>query len=212
MTTKRTNEQWLRDLRASGPAHTQALDDLREILLKGLRRGILSRINTGVPEFEAQADDFAQEAILRILDKLDTFAGRSHFTTWAHKVAVSITLTELRRKRWDDTSLDAMTEGKDGSVYTPSFMADPTPAPEKATERAELLAYVNHLIEEELTDKQRKAITLRILRGMPTRQVAEQMEMKPNAVYKLVHDARLRLKRRLADEGLSPAEVIAAFE
>lgn len=212
MTTKRTNEQWLRDLRASGPAHAQALQDLHQILLKGLRRGILSRINTGVPEFEAQADDFAQEAVLRILDKLDTFAGRSHFTTWAHKVAVSITLTELRRKRWDDTSLEAMTEGKDGGVYTPSFMADPDPDPEEAAERADMLARVNRLIREELTDKQRQALTLRILQGMPTRQVAGEMDMKANAVYKLVHDARLRLKRRLADEGLSPADVIAAFE
>jgi DNA-directed RNA polymerase specialized sigma24 family protein len=37
------------------------------------------------------------------------------------------------------------------------------------------------------------------------------MDMNPNAVYKLLHDARLRLKRRLEEEGLTPADVIAVF-
>jgi len=38
------------------------------------------------------------------------------------------------------------------------------------------------------------------------------MDMNPNAVYKLLHDARLRLKRRLEEEGLTASEVISVFE
>jgi hypothetical protein len=33
-----------------------------------------------------------------------------------------------------------------------------------------------------------------------------------NALYKLMHDTRLRLKRRLAQEGLTPEDVLAVFE
>jgi hypothetical protein len=38
------------------------------------------------------------------------------------------------------------------------------------------------------------------------------MGMKRNAPYKLMHDARLRLKRRMVDEGLTPEDVLSAFE
>ncbi|MCA9973881.1 MAG: sigma-70 family RNA polymerase sigma factor, partial [Anaerolineales bacterium] len=187
----RTNEQWLQALRGSGPAHAAALDDLRQILVRGLRRGLLHRVNTAVPEFDSQAEDFAQEAILRILDKLDTFAGLSQFTTWAHKIAVSVALTELRRKRWQDRSLETITDTGDGD-YTPAFLAAPAPAPEEAAVRADLLAQVNRVIQEELTDKQRQVITYSILQDQTTPEVARQMNMKPNAVYKLLHDARVR--------------------
>ena len=212
MQKKRTNEEWLSDLRAAGPVHTEAITDLRAILVSGLKRGLLSRVNTSAPEFHTQAEDFAQEAVLRILDKLDTFAGRSRFTTWAHKVAVSIALSELRRKRWQDASLDAMTETEDGNVFIPSFMADPGPAPEIITARNDMLQQVNRVIDEGLTEKQRTVLIASIIKGQSTNEVAAMMDMKPNAVYKLLHDARVRLKKRLEEHGLTPAEVLAVFE
>ncbi len=209
--TPRTNEEWISALQASGPEHTAALTDLRQILLSGLQRGLLHRINTSAPEFETQAEDFVQEALLRILDKLDTFAGRSKFTTWAHKIAVSIALTELRRKRWQDASLTTLTENYSGD-YTPSFMADDAPAPENATERAEMMARVQKLIMEDLTEKQRAAVIASIIQDLPTVTVAKQLDMKPNALYKLLHDARRRMKKSLEADGLTPTEILAVFE
>ena len=198
----RTNEQWLADLRATGLAKDSALADLRQILISGLRRGLLSQVNTSAPEFETQAEDFVQEALLKILANLDSFAGRSRFTTWAHKIAVSVALTELRRKRWQDASLDGILETESGD-YTPSFVADPAPRPENATVQADMLRRVNNIIVNKLTDKQRKALTASIIQEMPTAQVAKMMNMKPNAVYKLLHDARVRLRKQLEKEGLS---------
>lgn len=210
--SKRTNEQWLADLQNEGETFETAVNDLRQILVRGLQRGLLNRVNTSAPEFDTQVEDFAQEAVLKILDKMHTFAGRSKFTTWAHKVAVSIALTELRRKRWQDQSLDKLTETEDGNVFTPSFLADPAPNPEDKTERTELLRKVNTVIQEGLTDKQRQVITLSILQGTSTPEVARRMDMKPNAVYKLLHDARAKLRRALIDNtGLTPQDVLATF-
>ncbi len=208
---KRTNEQWLNELSQSGAVRENALNDLHQILLSGLRRGLLGQINTNAPEFETQAEDFVQEAVLKILDKRDTFAGRSQFTTWAHKIAVSVALTELRRKRWQDKSLDGILTTDQGD-YTPSFIADSAPSPEKAAEQAEMLAQVQHLINEGLTDKQRKVIETAVIQGKSTNEVARIMDMKPNAVYKLLHDARLRLKQELAQQGLTPTDVLSVFE
>lgn len=209
--SKRTNEEWLEALRDASHAREAALADLHDILVSGLRRGLLNRVNTAAPEFETMAEDFVQEALLKILDNLDTFAGRSLFTTWAHKIAVSVALTELRRKRWQDKSLEGIVETESG-IYTPGFTAHPDPEPENAAERAEMLAYVQRLIDEGLTERQRTVLTELVINGQSTTAVAAKMNMKPNAVYKLLHDARVRLKQHLADRGLTPADVIAVFE
>jgi RNA polymerase sigma-70 factor (ECF subfamily) len=209
-TQVRTNEEWLADLRAEGAAREAALDDLRALLGNGLRRGLIGQIDTAAPEFDTLVDDFVQEALLKVLDNLDSFAGRSLFTTWANKIALNIGLTELRRKRWRDASLDQLTQTDDGE-FTPSFAADPGPRPEELTERRELLHYIGRLINDELTEKQRTALTAAVIQGRPLSEVAYMMDSNQNAVYKLVFDARQRLRRRLAEDGLSPEEIIAAF-
>jgi RNA polymerase sigma-70 factor (ECF subfamily) len=210
MAVTRTNEEWIADLRAAGPRREAALDDLRQVLANGLRRGLIGQIDTSAPEFDALADDFVQEALLKVLDSLDSFAGRSLFTTWANKIALNIGLTELRRKRWRDRSLNQLTQSEDGE-YTPSFIADPAPRPEELAERRELMRYVDRLIAEELTEKQRTALTAAVIQGRPLSEVAFMMNSNQNAVYKLVFDARQRLRRRMAEDGLTPEEVIAAF-
>jgi RNA polymerase sigma-70 factor (ECF subfamily) len=209
--SKRTNEQWLTELRPNHPQHQAAITDLRQILLTGLRRGLLGQVKTSALEFDSLAEDFVQEALLKILEKLDTFAGRSQFTTWAHKIAVSVALTELRRKRWQDSSLDSMTESESGD-YTPDFIADSNPTPEQETTRAEMLSLVERLIAEELTDKQRSALVSSVINGESTLEIAQKMDMKPNAVYKLLHDARVRLKKSMMQEGLTPSGILAVFE
>lgn len=208
---RRSNEQWLQDLRSSGPAHDDALRDLQAILVSGLQRGLLAQVNTSAPEFETQAEDFVQEAILKILDNLDSFAGRSKFTTWAHKISASVALTELRRKRWQDQSLNGIMDNAQGD-YTPSLAADPAPAPENSIERTEALVKVQQMIEESLTEKQRAALVASVIEGLSTNELAQQLGMNPNAVYKLLHDARLKLKKRLAQDGLSPTDILSVFD
>lgn len=209
MSLTRTNEEWLSDLAAPGPARDQALADLGRILALGLERGLVGQVDTAAPEFATLADDFVQEALIKILDNLGSFAGRSQFTTWAHKITLNVALTELRRKRWKDASLDQLTEVESGD-FTPSFLADPAALPEDAAVRREMMAYVSHLITNELTEKQRAAL-MAILQGMPMGEVALRLGSNQNAVYKLLFDARRRLKKRMAADGLTPEEVMAVF-
>ena len=211
MTIKRTNEQWLAELQPEHPQYETAVADLSNLLTKGLRRGLLSQVRTSALEFDTQAEDFAQEAVLKVLEKLYTFAGRSKFTTWAHKIAISVALTELRRKRWQDSSLNSLTETESGD-YTPSFVADNAPTPEEKTARAEILTYVQQLIENDLTERQRTALVDSIVQGKTTNQIAKELKMKPNAVYKLLHDARVRLKKSLAKDGYTPSDILQVFD
>jgi RNA polymerase sigma-70 factor (ECF subfamily) len=61
-------------------------------------------------------------------------------------------------------------------------------------------------MDEELTDRQRTALMAVALQEMPLEEVARRLGTERNALYKLLHDARKRLKRRLAEAGLSPGD------
>jgi RNA polymerase sigma-70 factor (ECF subfamily) len=206
----RTNEQWIADLTSSGPDQEPAIEDLRAIIRSGLPYSLSKWLTPTDPHFDALADEVTQDTILRVLDHLQSFEGRSKFTTWVHKIAVRIALTELRRKRWKDVSLDELLDS-DVAPSAVGLISDTVEDPALAVEQMDMVERLRRVIEEELTEKQRTALTAVGIHGMPMDEVAQRMGMKRNALYKLMHDARLRLKRRLEDEGLSPEDVLAAF-
>ena len=207
---KRTNESWISDLRAGGESQALALQDLRSTLLAGLPYALSGWLSPSDPGFEPLTEEVTQEALLKVLANLDTFEGRSQFTTWAHKIAVNIALSKLRRRRWTDVSLEALA-GEDGGASR-WLAADSSAGPDERAEQNDLLERINRIIREDLTEKQRRALVARLVYGMPADLLAEEMHMERNALYKLVFDAREHLKRRLQAEGLDPQEVLAAFE
>lgn len=209
--TTRSNEQWLSDLQANGEQKEAALADLRTIIARGLPFALSRWLSPSSPQFESLTEEVTQETLLRVLDQLHTFEGRSMFTTWVHKIAIRIALTELRRKRWQDSSLDEMVDNEEIPV-SPRILEDSGPTPEQTAERADMLVRVRRVIDEELTERQRRALIMLGLQGMPMEEAAKRLNTNRNALYKLLHDARLRLKQRLQTEGLDAQEVLAAFE
>jgi RNA polymerase sigma-70 factor (ECF subfamily) len=203
---ERANEEWLDALR--GPGREEALADLRALLVRGLRYALANRSSVT----EADLEDFAQEALLKILDGLGSFRGESRFTTWAHKIAIHAALTELRRRRWKDVSLQDMTAQYDEGDFTPAVLTDPSVSPEQRTTQQMLLETIRRVIEEELTDRQRQAMIAAMIGGMPLEEVARRMGTNRNALYKLLHDARQRLQERLLARGLPLQDVMAVFE
>jgi RNA polymerase sigma-70 factor (ECF subfamily) len=204
MVASRTNEAWLRDLR--GDDRGEAIEDLRAALVRGLRFAMMDRY--GVTE--ADVEDFVQDALLKILDNLHTFEGRSHFLTWAQKIAVREGLSELRRQRWENITLDDLL-GEDEDALIPGWLTSDRKPPERHSTQQETLDLVKHLIEHELTDKQRRALVAVAIRDMPISEVARRMDTNRNALYKVIHDARMRLKRQLEVRGLDVDDVLKVF-
>jgi RNA polymerase sigma-70 factor (ECF subfamily) len=202
---ERSNAEWLSELR--GPGRETALADLRELLVRGLRYAMSDRPSVR----EQDLEDFAQDSLLKILAGLDSFRGESKFTTWAHKIAVRVAFSELRRRRWKDVSLQDLTSRYDDGDFTPAVLTDASPDPEQRTTQQMMLDLVQRLIVEELTDRQRQAMMALMMGGMPMDEVARRMGTNRNALYKLMHDARQRLKKRMLDRGISPEEALAAF-
>lgn len=208
---ERTNEQWLQDLQSPGPAQESALAELRQRILKGLPYALSGWLQSDDPHFDALAEEVAQDTLLRVLDHLHTFEGRSKFTTWVHKIAVRVALTELRRKRWQNYSLEEMAEDEMG-MSQDKWLADTSTDPERLVEGNDLMARLNRVMMEELTEKQRQAMNAIALKGVPIEEVARRMGTNRNALYKLMHDTRLKLKLRLAQEGLTPEDLLTTFE
>lgn len=148
---------------------------------------------------------------MRVLDHLDTFEGRSQFTTWVHKIAVRAALTELRRRRWREVPLPEMEMTEDGEASYRE-LPDSQPSPEDQAERKDMMKRINRIIMEELTEKQRKALMAVAMQGFPLEEAAQRLGTNRNTLYKLMHDARLKLKRRLEKEGLTPQQVLSVFE
>lgn len=87
------------ELRTAGFEGDVARRDLQAALVAALRRALSGRN-------AAEVEDFAQDAMLRILGSLDTFRGDSRFLTWACSIAIRVAMSELRKARWRNVSLD----------------------------------------------------------------------------------------------------------
>lgn len=191
----RTNDEWLEALASDGRPLASALEDLRPVLLRALQVTLAPRVDRGA---DALAQDLVQDALLQVRDRADQFRGDARFTTWAQKVAVHLALSELRRKRWEDVPLDAV-------VANPPRTLDP--GADIRMERAETVDLVRMLIATALTERQSTALQA-VLAGMPMDEVARRLDTNRNALYKLLHDARLRLRKAFEERGLTPDDLL----
>ncbi|MBD3673111.1 MAG: sigma-70 family RNA polymerase sigma factor [Planctomycetaceae bacterium] len=194
----RDNDSWVAELQSK---QESALTDLRAALLRNLRKALSNRFG----DDDSFLEDTVQDAILRILERIDQFEGRSKFLTWATTIAIHLAMKELRRSRWKDVSLDDVVSH---AGLLPRKVIDPQAPPDTQIERQSLLLEMDRVIQEDLTHKQRIAL-LAELKGMPQQEIAHHLGSNRNAVYKLTHDARKKLKAGLEAAGYTTADLTA---
>lgn len=185
-------------IKGNGIERDKAISQLRAILLRGLSKSLNNRY--GKP---FNAEDIVQEALMKVLSSIDSYEGRSKFTTWAMTVATRIGISALRRKYHKDVSMEPFNT-TDG--YTMDVAILDTPTLSNSESRAKIFSVLQTLIETELTDKQRLA-TRAFLSNFATDEIATLLNMNRNAVYKLIHDARQKLKDGFARAGLTSEEI-----
>ncbi len=215
--SERDNNNWISALR-SGDSATQAeaLADLR----KRLQRSIyfyLSQDRSDLRGLAAQelaqmAEDLAQDATLRVMDNLENFRGESRFTTWANKIAIRLAISDLRRARYRDFSLDELTADGELLPAAGRLASPPSPTPEKIAERDDVLEKIELALQEALTERQYQALVAVALKGIPMDVLAERMGTNRNALYKLIHDARRKLKSHLEAQGISTDYMMNLFQ
>lgn len=195
-------EPWVSRLRGTDDVRDQALGELRDILIRGLSKSMASRYRGSLAP-----EDVVQESLLKILDSLDQFAGRSRFITWAMTIATRISISQMRRKHFQDVSLDSSSGGEPVRIEVAD--ENNTQAGSEL-DRSWMLERLERLIDETLTERQRVAIRAS-LSGMPVEVIADKTGSNRNSVYKLVHDARLKLRSGMEDAGVSADDLADTF-
>ena len=196
--SSRTNAEWLVELQHPSQ-QAQAVEELRTYVRGALARTLRTRAGIN----DSDLDDFTQDALVRILQGLESFRGDSRFTTWATAIAVRVALSSLRRGRFPSQSLEELELGT-VEAASGAFSAEPDPG--HAVDQRPLLEALHRAIRDSLTERQRTVI-LGELAGVPSGVLVERLETNSNALYKLHHDARKKLKRALNDVGYSDEDV-----
>jgi RNA polymerase sigma-70 factor (ECF subfamily) len=140
----------------------------------------------------------AADALVAILRKLDTYRGASRFTTWAYKFALLEAAVKVRRRAWHGREVPLEADGW-------ARLADTRGTPAAGAEMSALIAAVRRGIAEALTPHQRSVLVALTLNDVPIDVLAERLGTTRGALYKTLHDARRKLRARLADEGFDVA-------
>jgi RNA polymerase sigma-70 factor (ECF subfamily) len=188
---------WIADLRAGDDA---AVARLYELLLKAARFE-LARRRSAFPHVRGNdLDDLAQQsaddALVSVLGRLDDFRGLSRFTTWAYKFALYEAGNKLRRRAWQGREMPLEPEAW---PLVPARDASPA----GSAERSELLEEIRAVIHDDLTPHQREVLVATTMSGVPIDVLAERLDTTRGALYKTLHDARHKLRERLAARGFS---------
>ena len=192
--------EWIEALCSAGAAREEALERLHGLLLRASRFEVARRRRAMGLGADGDLDDLAMQAaddaLVAILRRLHTFRGDSHFTTWAYKFALLEAGMRVRRRAWHGREVPLE---RDGWAQLP----DRGTSPGDDAETAELLAAVRDAIAEVLTPRQRAVLVAIALNDVPIDVLAERLATTRGALYKTLHDARKKLRTRLAADGLA---------
>lgn len=188
--------RWLTVLRSSGAAQDAAVAALHGRLMRVARREAARRaLSFSGPELADIATQAAGDATVAILGKLDEFRGESRFTTWAYRFVVLEVSAKLGRHHW-------LRHRGDSTVEEWDRLPDRINAgPVDLAEAQDLVAAVHRAVEETLTAHQRRLFVDVVVRGLPLDAIVARDATTRNAVYKVVFDARRKIRGFLAAHG-----------
>ena len=190
--------EWLQALGGAGAQRDAAVTRLHELLVRiargeVARRGLRLRI-TG-PELDDLAYQAAADALLVITGKLGQFRGESRFTTWACKFVIFEVSAKVGRHFWRHPSVPL--EAEDWDRLPDRFGFDPA----QEAEWRDLLAALRRAVDQELTPRQRAVFVAIVLNDVPLDALTAELASNRNAIYKMLFDARRKLRAALAANG-----------
>src|SRR5689334_7015210 len=178
------DEEWVARLSAPGPLRDDTIRLLHDLLVRAARHQV-SRMpdaaSWGATRRAEIVHAAADEATVSVLARLDSFAGRSRFTTWAYKFGILQAGVEVRRTAWRHREIDL------GSVPEPTA---PGAGPESYAEVRDLAEATRQAMDRVLTPYQRRVAVALLVDEVPIDVLAERLATNRNALYQTLHEVR----------------------
>jgi len=165
------------------------------VLVHPYERAVYS-IAMSILQNSADAEEVAQEAILKAFSHLRSFRGEAKFSTWLIQIALNEARLRLRRDRrhlhesLDDRLIDGQRE------KTFKEFADLRRVPSDALERKELRHALQRCLES-LPPKYREVLVLRDIQHLTIREVSEILRITEGSVKTRLLRARLQMREAL---------------
>jgi RNA polymerase sigma-70 factor (ECF subfamily) len=192
------SQAWLRALRTDGAARDRTVAALNDLLLR-VARAEAARRRPNLPErVHGDLDDLcsqaASDASVAVLGKLEEFEGRARFTTWACKFVILELSSTLRRHVWRGRPVEP-----DETIW--ERLPDTNPGPLETVQNRDMLAALRRAVLEDLSERQRFVFQAAVLNEVPIDVLAERLDSTRGAIYKVIHDARRKLREAVARAG-----------
>ena len=142
------------------------------------------------------ADSAAQDTLVKAYTNLESFDGRSAFTTWLTRIAINTSLDELRRRRREGLKVDV---GDDEEGYDIlAGVADDTAGPLDRTIQRQAVERLA-VLERGLPDRQREIFRLRFYAELELEEIAGALDVHVGTIKTQLHRAVHRLRAELGD-------------
>jgi RNA polymerase sigma-70 factor, ECF subfamily len=190
--------EWLHALTGTGRQREAALARLHAMLVRVARGEVQrrgSRLQITGPDLEDLAGQAAADALLAIIGKLGQFRGESRFTTWAYKFVILEVSSKIGRHFWRHPSVPLDTEDWDRLPDVFGF------EPAQEAEWRDLLAALRRAVDNQLTPRQREVFVAIVVNQVPLDALVSELASSRNAIYKMVFDARRKLRAALTADG-----------
>jgi RNA polymerase sigma-70 factor, ECF subfamily len=193
-----TSRAWLDALHSRATRRDEAIARLHALLVHEARfevsRRAASLSHPSGVDLEDLAVQAADDAVIAILAKLDQFRGESLFTTWARRFVQREAPAKIRRWRGGARELPSELEFECRRLW-PADDASPL----ERTAAKESVRTLARLIAEDLTPRQRRVLIALAIDGVPPDALARRLGTSTGALYKTLHQARRKLRARLAE-------------
>jgi RNA polymerase sigma-70 factor (ECF subfamily) len=192
------SQEWVQALTGTGAQQEAALARLHEMLLRIARSELQRRggqLQITGPELDDLAYQAAADALVAITAKLGQFRGESRFTTWAYKFVIFEVSAKVGRHFWRHPAV-AMDAGDWGRLPD-RFGLEPA----REAEWRDLAGALRRAVEEQLTARQRQVFVAIVFNGVPLDALATELGSTRGAIYKMMFDARRKLRAALAANG-----------
>lgn len=188
--TKELEEKLVKDLKEG---RVEAFDEIVNLF----QRKIYS-LSFNLTRNQMDAQDVTQEVLLTIFRKIDTFLGKSAFSSWVYRITINASYMKLRsRKKEQYVSMDDVLPSFNSSGFQQERIQD-------WTDRTDASLYANETKEtiekavEQMPEKEKVVFLLRDVDGLSTEKVGEILDLSVPAVKSRLHRARLFLRKKLS--------------